>query len=71
MDGHMSRWMAMHILGLYSSDVGQAEDNLIKTLKKRCTSQAVWQAGQGEVAVLPGYRGGGCRLVDRAGQSAQ
>ena len=35
MDGHISQWRAMHILGLFSSDVGQAEDNLITTLKKR------------------------------------
>ena len=35
MDGHISQWRAMHILGLFSSDVGQAEDNLITKLKKR------------------------------------
>ena len=35
MAGHIWRWRTMHILGLYSSDVGQAEDNLIKTLKAR------------------------------------
>ena len=35
MHGHISQWRAMHVLGLHSSDVGQAEDNLIKSLKAR------------------------------------
>ena len=35
MNGHRSRWRVMHILGFYSSNAGQAEDTLIKTLKKR------------------------------------
>ena len=46
-DGHISRWSSMHILALYSCDVGLAEDKLIKTLKEHYNEHCVNIRGGG------------------------